>query len=140
MNNFFYLYLFLMRYLFHVLHLARENIIALFTFGNCWEVSVKASDAPTFGIAETTWTDHFSLSLRKLLNRNRPEPTLKSKLILQKFMIIIWPMFMDWSNEYHDAHLSNAYTLIQWVSWILNVVYYSSPLLNVMVIFFETSR
>ena len=82
------------------------------------------SDAPTFSIAETTRTDHFSLSLRKLPNRNRPEPTLKSKLILQKFMIPIWPICMDWSNEYHDAHLSNAYTLIQWVSWILNVVYY----------------
>ena len=83
-----------------------------------------SSDAPTFSIAETTQTDHFSLSLRKLPNRNRPEPTLKSKLILQKFMIIIWPMCMDWSNEYNYAHLSNAYTLIQWVSWILNVVYY----------------
>ena len=38
----------------------------------------KISDAPTFSIAETTRTDHFSLSLRKLPNRNRPEPTLKS--------------------------------------------------------------
>ena len=43
MNNFFYLYLFLMRYLFHVLHLARQNIIALITFENRWEVSVKAT-------------------------------------------------------------------------------------------------
>ena len=37
----------------------------------------KSSDTPTFSIAERTQTDHFSLSLRKLPNRNRPEPTLK---------------------------------------------------------------
>ena len=45
MNNFCYVYLFLMRYLFHVLHLARQNIIALISFENRWEVSVKAVKA-----------------------------------------------------------------------------------------------
>ena len=77
----------------------------------------KNSDAPTFGIAETTRTDHFSLSLRKLPNRNRPEPTLKSKLILhvlsknsQKFsiMILIWSM-------HAFVHID------KWVSWILRI-------------------
>ena len=33
----------------------------------------KISDAPTFSIAETTQTNHFSLLLRKLLNRNQPK-------------------------------------------------------------------
>ena len=47
-------------------------------------------------------TDHFSLLLRKLPNRNRPEPTLESKLILQKFMILIWTMHAHQSNEYHE--------------------------------------
>ena len=57
---------------------------------------MTGSDTPTFSIAETTRTDHFSLSLRKLPNRNRPKPTLKSELILhvlsknsQKFSIMI---------------------------------------------------
>ena len=47
---------------------------------------MTGSDTPTFSIAETTRTNHFSLLLRKLQNRNQtktePKPTLKSKLIL----------------------------------------------------------
>ena len=47
---------------------------------------MTGSDTPTFSIAETTRTNHFSLLLRKLPNRNQtktePKPTLISKLIL----------------------------------------------------------
>ena len=63
-------------------------------------------------------TDHFSLLLRKLPNRNRPEPTLESKLILQKFMILLWAMCMHWSNEYHDAH---SQRLQMWMSIMITV-------------------
>ena len=64
-----------------------------------------SSDAPTFSIAETTRTDHFSLSLRKLQNRNRPEPTLKSK--------VFFPKIHDTHfAKIHDIHLTNVYALI----------------------------
>ena len=44
----------------------------------CTTCMMQASDAPTFSIAKTIQTDHFSLLLRKLPNRNRPGLTLKS--------------------------------------------------------------
>ena len=88
---------------------------------------MTGSDTPTFSIAETTRTNHFSLLLRKLPNRNQtktePKPTLKSKLILhllktekKSITVLIFkvkihdtPLInlyncMHWSNEYHDAH------------------------------------
>ena len=65
-------------------------------------LSIKAgiSDAPTIIIAETTQTDHFSLLLRKLPNRKRPEPTLKLKLTLEK-------CFKKCILKIHDIHLTN---------------------------------
>ena len=85
---------------------------------------MTGSDTPTFSIAETTRTNHFSLLLRKLPNtKTEPKPTLKSKLILhllktekKSITVLIFkvkihdtPLInlyncMHWSNEYHDAH------------------------------------
>ena len=74
-------------------HLLDEDILFTYLFLE-QKGYLISSDAPTFSIAETTRMDHFSLLLRKLPNQNQPEPTLKSKLILQKFMILILQKFM----------------------------------------------
>ena len=72
------------------------------------------SDTPTFSIAETTRTNHFSLLLRKLPNRNQtktePKPTLKSKLILhllktEKKSITV----LIFKVKIHDTPLINLY-------------------------------
>ena len=75
---------------------------------------MTGSDTPTFSIAETTRTNHFSLLLRKLLNRNQtktePKPTLKSKLILhllktEKKSITV----LIFKVKIHDTPLINLY-------------------------------
>ena len=71
---------------------------------------MTGSDTPTFSIAETTRTNHFSLLLRKLPNQNQPEPTLKSKLILhllktEKKSITV----LIFKVKIHDTPLINLY-------------------------------
>ena len=73
----------------------------------------KSSDTPTFSIAERTQTDHFSLSLRKLPNQNRPEPTLKSctkTWWCDRYMFVILKI--------HDTHLINVYNCMHLIKWV----------------------
>ena len=97
------------------------------------KMSLVGSDAPTFSIAETTRTNHFSLLLRKLPNRNLPEfswtePTLNSMLILnvvntdKNFITVL--IFKVQASWYSFDQYMQFYTLIKWVSWILRIHFF----------------
>ena len=103
-------------------------------------MSLVGSDAPTFSIAETTRTNHFSLLLRKLPNRNLPEfswtePTLNSMLILnvvntdKNFITVL--IFKVQALWYSFDQYMQFYTLIKWVLWILRIHVIASKLTNV---------